>query len=237
VDTRNKAVVLLSGGLDSATVLAIAKAEGYAPYALSFRYGQRHSVEVEAAHRVAVALGAVDHVVAEIDLRMFGGSALTADIDVPHHDSAEDLDTSGIPITYVPARNTVFLSFALAWAETLDAGDVFIGVNALDYSGYPDCRPEYIAAYERMANLATKAGVEGRQRLRIHAPLIELTKAQTIQRGLALGVDYSLTHSCYDPRPGGLACGACDSCLLRARGFAEVGLTDPVLNAPAGATR
>lgn len=234
--TREKAVVLLSGGVDSATVLAIAKAEGYAPYALSFRYGQRHGVEVEAARRVAAALGAAEHVVAEIDLRVFGGSALTADIDVPHHDSAEDVDTSEIPITYVPARNTVFLSFALAWAETLDASDVFIGVNALDYSGYPDCRPEYIAAYERMANLATKAGVEGRQRLRIHTPLIELTKAQTIERGLALGVDYSLTHSCYDPRPDGLACGTCDSCLLRGRGFAELGLTDPALEAPAGAT-
>jgi 7-cyano-7-deazaguanine synthase len=236
VGTREKAVVLLSGGVDSATVLAIAKAEGYAPYALSFRYGQRHGVEVEAARRVAAAQGAAAHVVAEIDLRVFGGSALTADIDVPHHDSAEDLDTSKIPITYVPARNTVFLSFALAWAETLDASDVFIGVNASDYSGYPDCRPEYIAAYERMANLATKAGVEGRQRLRIHTPLIELTKAQTIERGLALGVDYSLTHSCYDPRPDGLACGTCDSCLLRGRGFAELGLTDPGLDAPAGAT-
>lgn len=234
--TGEKAVVLLSGGVDSATVLAIAKAEGYAPYALSFRYGQRHSVEVEAARRVAAALGAAAHVVAEIDLRVFGGSALTAEIDVPHHDSAEELDTSEIPITYVPARNTVFLSFALAWAETLDASDVFIGVNALDYSGYPDCRPEYIAAYERMANLATKAGVEGRQRLRIHTPLIELTKAQTIERGLALGVDYSLTHSCYDPRLDGLACGTCDSCLLRGRGFTELGLTDPALEAPAGAT-
>ena len=232
--TGARAVVLLSGGLDSATVLAIAKAEGYAPYALSFRYGQRHSVELEAARRVATALGAVEHVVAEIDLRVFGGSALTADIDVPHHDSAEDLDTSEIPVTYVPARNTVFLSFALAWAETLEASDVFIGVNALDYSGYPDCRPEYIAAYERMANLATKAGVEGRQRLRIHTPLIELTKAQTIQRGLALGVDYSLTHSCYDPRPDGLACGTCDSCLLRGRGFAELGLADPALEASPG---
>lgn len=232
--TQEKAVVLLSGGVDSATVLAIAKAEGYAPYALSFRYGQRHSVEVEAARRVAGALGATEHVVAEIDLRVFGGSALTADIAVPHHESVEDLATSEIPITYVPARNTVFLSFALAWAETLDASDVFIGVNALDYSGYPDCRPEYIAAYERMANLATKAGVEGRQRLRIHTPLIELTKAQTIERGLALGVDYSLTHSCYDPRPDGLACGTCDSCLLRGRGFAELGLTDPALEVPAG---
>lgn len=232
---RQKAVVLLSGGLDSATVLAIARIEGYEPYALSFRYGQRHEVELEAAGRVAEALGAAQHVVADIDLRVFGGSALTADIDVPHHDRVEDLDSTEIPITYVPARNTVFLSFALAWAETLDSSDVFIGVNALDYSGYPDCRPEYIAAYERMANLATKAGVEGRQQLKIHTPLIELTKAQTIERGLELGVDYGLTHSCYDPRPDGRACGTCDSCLLRLRGFAELGLTDPALGSPAGA--
>ncbi|MGH4027281.1 MAG: 7-cyano-7-deazaguanine synthase QueC [Pseudonocardiaceae bacterium] len=233
--TGARAVVLLSGGLDSATVLAIAKAEGYDTYALSFQYGQRHGVELRAARRVAAALGAVEHVVAEIDLRVFGGSALTADIDVPHHGRVEDLDTDMIPVTYVPARNTVFLSFALAWAETLDAGDLFIGVNALDYSGYPDCRPEYIAAYEHMANLATKAGVEGRQQLRIHTPLIELTKAQTIQRGLALGVDFSLTHSCYDPQSGGSACGSCDSCLLRGRGFAELGLADPALAASAGA--
>ncbi len=222
------AVVLVSGGLDSATVLAIAIAEGYEPYALSFRYGQRHSVELEAAQRVASALGATRHVVADIDLRIFGGSALTDDIDVPHHDSAEELG-DGIPVTYVPARNTVFLSFALAWAETLGASDVFIGVNALDYSGYPDCRPEYIAAFEQMANLATKAGVEGRQRLKVHAPLIDSTKAQIIERGLALGVDYSLTHSCYDPDPSGRACGTCDSCLLRRRGFAELGLEDPAL--------
>jgi 7-cyano-7-deazaguanine synthase len=232
VDGR-PAVVLVSGGLDSATVLAIARARGYQPYALSFRYGQRHSVEVEAARRVASALGAVRHVVADIDLRVFGGSALTDDIDVPHHDSADELG-AGIPVTYVPARNTVFLAFALAWAETLGASDVFIGVNALDYSGYPDCRPEYIAAFEQMANLATKAGVEGRQRLKIHAPLIHLTKAQIIERGLALGVDYSLTHSCYDPDPAGRACGTCDSCLLRRRGFAELGLGDPALAGSAG---
>ncbi|HXP21727.1 MAG TPA: 7-cyano-7-deazaguanine synthase QueC [Streptosporangiaceae bacterium] len=231
---RQKAVVLVSGGLDSATVLAIARADGYEPYALSFRYGQRHDVELLAAERVAAALGAVSHVVAEIDLRVFGGSALTADIPVPHHDSADDLDTAGIPVTYVPARNTIFLSYALAWAETLAASDVFIGVNALDYSGYPDCRPEYIAAFERMASLATKAGVEGRQRLRIHAPLIELTKAQIIQRGLGLGVDYGLTHSCYDPSPSGRPCGTCDSCLLRSRGFAELGLPDPALAAFTG---
>ena len=221
------AVVLLSGGLDSTTVLAIAKAEGYTPYALSFRYGQRHTVELEAAQRVAAAQEVVRHVIADINLRAFGGSALTDDIAVPHHDSAEELE-DGIPVTYVPARNTVFLSFALAWAETLRSSDIFIGVNALDYSGYPDCRPEYISAYEKMANLATKAGVEGTQHLKIHTPLIDLTKAQTIQRGLDLGVDYSLTHSCYDPNEEGVSCGTCDSCLLRRRGFAELGLEDPV---------
>jgi 7-cyano-7-deazaguanine synthase len=232
--TQRKAVVLLSGGLDSATVLAMARAEGYEPYALSFKYGQRHEVELKAAKKVAEALGAAGHVVAEIDLRVFGGSALTADIDVPHHDTADDVDSGEIPITYVPARNTVFLSFALAWAETLGSSDVFIGVSAVDYSGYPDCRPEYIAAFEAMANLATKAGVEGLQHLRIHTPLIDLSKAQTIQAGLALGVDYSLTHSCYDPSPAGRACGTCDSCRLRGRGFAELGLTDPAIDTPAG---
>jgi 7-cyano-7-deazaguanine synthase len=226
--TDNPAVVLLSGGLDSTTVLAIARSQGYVPYALSFRYGQRHSVELDAARRVAAAQGVVRHVVADIDLRVFGGSALTDDIGVPHHASAEELGED-IPVTYVPARNTVFLSFALAWAETLECNDIFIGVNALDYSGYPDCRPEYIEAFERMANLATKAGVEGRQHLKIHAPLIELTKAQIIERGLALGVDYSLTHSCYDPDPEGGACGICDSCLLRRRGFAELSREDPAL--------
>lgn len=226
--TGRPAVVLLSGGLDSATVLAMARSEGYEPYALSFRYGQRHWVELEAAQRVAAAQGVLRHVVANIDLRMFGGSALTDDIDVPRHDSADDLG-GGIPVTYVPARNTVFLSFALAWAETLGASDLFIGVNALDYSGYPDCRPEYIAAFEQMANLATKAGVEGRQHLKIHAPLIELTKAQIIERGLALDVDYSLTHSCYDPDPAGRACRRCDSCLLRRRGFEQLGMEDPAL--------
>lgn len=222
------AVILLSGGLDSTTVLAIAKDEGFRPYALSFRYGQRHEVELAAARRVADAMGAACHVVADIDLRAFGGSALTADIDVPHHQSVDDLD-EGIPVTYVPARNTIFLSFALAWAETLEASDIFIGVNALDYSGYPDCRPEYIAAYEAMANLATKAGVEGRQHLRIHTPLIDLTKAQIIQRGVDLGVDYGLTHSCYDPDSDGRPCGTCDSCLLRQKGFADVGMDDPAL--------
>jgi 7-cyano-7-deazaguanine synthase len=227
------AVVLLSGGLDSTTVLAIAHAEGYVPHALSFRYGQRHDVELDAARRVADALGVADHVVADIDLRVFGGSALTAEISVPHHERAEDL-TDEIPITYVPARNTIFLSYALAWAEVLESSDMFIGVNALDYSGYPDCRPEYIRAYEQMANLATKAGVEGKQKLHIHTPLIELTKAQIIQRGLELGVDYSLTHSCYDPSSEGRACGTCDSCLLRRKGFAQVGLEDPALDPALG---
>jgi 7-cyano-7-deazaguanine synthase len=228
VTTSKPAVVLLSGGLDSATVLAIACAEGYTPYALSFRYGQRHSVELVAAGRVAEALGAMRHVVADIDLRVFGGSALTDDIPVPHHGGVDELGND-IPVTYVPARNTVFLSFALAWAETLGSSDVFIGVNALDYSGYPDCRPEYIRAYEQMANLATKAGVEGRQTLRIHTPLIDLTKAQIIERGLRLGVNYGLTHSCYDPDSQGRPCGTCDSCLLRQRGFGQLGITDPAL--------
>jgi len=220
------AVVLLSGGLDSATTLALARAERFAPYALSFRYGQRHAVELDAAARIAAALGAVEHVVIEIDLRRFGGSALTAEIDVPKDRPLEAMG-EGIPITYVPARNTIFLSYALAWAEVLGAQDIFIGVNALDYSGYPDCRPEFIAAYERMANLATKAGVEQESRLRIHTPLIALTKAQIIARGRALGVDYGLTVSCYDPAADGAACGHCDSCLLRAKGFAEAGVPDP----------
>jgi 7-cyano-7-deazaguanine synthase len=223
-----KAVVLLSGGLDSATVLAIAKSEGYQPYALSFSYGQRHSWELEAAKRVATAIGAEQHRIASIDLRAFGGSALTSDIAVPKGRADEEI-AHGIPITYVPARNTIFLSFALAWAEVLGASDIFIGVNALDYSGYPDCRPEFIAAYETMANLATKAGVEGRQRLKIHTPLLELTKAQIIQRGIELGVDYGLTSSCYDPSPEGVPCGQCDSCLLRQKGFREVGHEDPLL--------
>jgi 7-cyano-7-deazaguanine synthase len=222
------AVVLLSGGLDSTTALAVAKAEGFAPYALSFRYGQRHAVELDCAARIARAMGVEEHVVADIDLRRFGGSALTADLAVPKGRSTESMG-NGIPITYVPARNTVFLSFALAWAEVLGSSDIFIGVNALDYSGYPDCRPEYIAAFERMANLATAAGVEGRQHLQIHTPLIDLTKAQIIARGLALGIDYGLTSSCYDPDPDGRPCGQCDSCLLRAKGFAQVGRPDPLL--------
>jgi 7-cyano-7-deazaguanine synthase len=224
---RPTAVVLLSGGLDSATVLAIARSEGYAPAALSFRYGQRHAIELAAARRVAQSQGVARHVVIDIDLRIFGGSALTADIAVPKRASTDEI-TSDIPITYVPARNTVFLSFALAFAETLGTGDIFLGVNALDYSGYPDCRPEYIAAYEAMANLATKAAVEKQYRVNLHAPLIRLTKAQIIRRGLDLGVDYSLTSSCYDPDPSGAACGRCDSCLLRLKGFAESGVPDPI---------
>jgi 7-cyano-7-deazaguanine synthase len=225
--TKPPAVVLLSGGLDSTTVLAMARAQGFETFALSFRYGQRHIHEIAAAETVARQLGASKHVVAQIDLREFGGSALTADIDVPKGRSPSDM-SHGIPVTYVPARNTVFLSFALAWAETLGSSDIFIGVNALDYSGYPDCRPEYIAAYETMANLATKAGVEGTQKLKIHTPLISLTKAQIIQEGLKLGVDYSHTSSCYDPGPDGRPCGACDSCLLRAKGFTEAGVKDPL---------
>lgn len=222
------AVVLLSGGLDSSTVLALARERGFAPHALSFRYGQRHVHELVAAEAVVRTLGAAQHVVAQIDLRDFGSSALTADIDVPKGRSAHAM-AAGIPITYVPARNTVFLSFALAWAETLGASDIFIGVNALDYSGYPDCRPEYIAAYEAMANLATKAGVEGTLKLKIHAPLIHMSKAQIIQEGMRLGVNYAQTSSCYDPGPDGQPCGACDSCVLRAKGFAEAGVADPLL--------
>ncbi|HEY3413882.1 MAG TPA: 7-cyano-7-deazaguanine synthase QueC [Armatimonadota bacterium] len=221
-----RAVVLLSGGLDSTTTLAIAKNEGFEPYALTFRYGQRHACEIDAARRIAVQLGAAQHVVAEIDLREFGGSALTDDIDVPKgRDTAAMAD--GIPITYVPARNTVFLSFALAWAEVLGASDIFIGVNALDYSGYPDCRPEFIEAYQAMANLATRAGVKGGSRLTIHTPLIQMSKADIIRTGLSLGVDYAGTSSCYDPSPDGAACGECDSCLLRKKGFTEAGLPDP----------
>lgn len=227
------AVVLLSGGLDSTTVLAIAHDQGFRCHALSFRYGQRHVVELESASRVAEEFGVAEHVVADIDLRLFGGSALTAAIDVPKHDDADDLG-EGIPVTYVPARNTIFLSFAVAWAEVLESSDIFLGVNALDYSGYPDCRPEYVAAYEVMANLATKQGVEGR-RLTIHTPLIELTKADIIRTGSALGVDYALTTSCYDPDSNGLACGHCDSCLLRRRGFEQAGVADPTRYQPQAA--
>jgi 7-cyano-7-deazaguanine synthase len=218
------AVVLLSGGLDSATTLAIARHKRHETHALSFRYGQRHATELDAAAKVAASLGAAEHVIADIDLRVFGGSALTDDIAVPHHGSTDDLP-DGIPVTYVPARNTVFLSYALAWAEVLGARDIFVGVNVLDYSGYPDCRPEYIAAFERMANLATKAATEDGRRLRIRTPLISSTKAEIIEIGLSLGVDYSLTWSCYEG--GARPCGTCDSCLIRQHGFAESGMEDP----------
>lgn len=217
------AVVLLSGGLDSAVTLAIAKRDGFEPHALSFDYGQRHRIEMEAAKRVGESLGVSDHRFAHIDLRVFGGSALTADIAVPSHDCGGD----EIPITYVPARNTIFLSYALAFAEVIDARDIFIGVNAVDYSGYPDCRPEFLRAFEHLAALATKAGVGG-TRFHIHAPLLELSKADIIREGDKLGIDFSLTHSCYDPGNDGAACGRCDSCQLRLRGFAEAGITDPV---------
>ncbi len=225
ISPAKKAVCLLSGGLDSSTCLALARRDGYACYALSFDYGQRHSVELEAAARVAQAIGVERHIVARIGLDAFGGSALTADIDVPKGRPADEM-SHGIPITYVPARNTIFLSFALAWAEVLESSDIFIGVNALDYSGYPDCRPEFIEAYERMANLATKAGVEGRTHLKIHTPLLELSKAGIVKLAQELGLDFSLTHSCYDPDPSGRPCGQCDSCLLRAKGFQEAGIED-----------
>jgi 7-cyano-7-deazaguanine synthase len=220
-----RTVVLLSGGVDSTTTLAVARQRGFETYALTFRYGQRHAAEVEAARRVAKALGVVRHEVLAIDLRAFGGSALTDDIAVPKDRLVGDIG-SGIPVTYVPARNTIFLSYALAWAEVLGARDIFIGVSEVDYSGYPDCRPEYIGAYERMANLATKAGVEG-HKLKIHTPLIHLTKAEIVAEGTALGVDFSLTLSCYDPTPDGAACGRCDACLLRRRGFEQAGVADP----------
>lgn len=223
-----KAVILLSGGLDSATVLAIARSEGYELYPLSFRYGQRHERELAAAERVARASGAAErHLVIAFDLRAIGGSALTDAIDVPKSRSAGEI-AHGIPVTYVPARNTIFLSFGLAYAEKIGAGDIFFGANQLDYSGYPDCREEYIRAFEAMANLATKAGVEGKTRMRIHTPLIRMTKAEIIRRGLALGVDYALTWSCYDPAAGGRACGKCDSCQLRLKGFKEAGVEDPI---------
>ncbi len=226
-DRMRKAVVLLSGGLDSATVLSIAKEEGFELYALTILYGQRHQIEGEAARRVAAALGVAKHVEETIDLRAFGGSALTAEIDVPKGRDEATMAV-GIPITYVPARNTVFLALALAWAEAINAFDIFVGVNCVDYSGYPDCRPEFLDVFERLANLATRAGVEGTGKFRVHAPLIKLTKDQIIERGLALGVDYGLTHSCYDPSPEGRACGRCDSCLLRLAAFSRLGLTDPI---------
>lgn len=219
--------MLLSGGLDSTTMLAIARAEGFEPYAMTFRYGQRHALEIEAARRVAAAFEVPDHVVVDIDLRTFGGSALTTDVAVPRGRTAREMG-HGIPVTYVPARNTIFLSFALAWAEVLEAGDIFIGVNAIDYSGYPDCRPEYVEAFERLANLATRGGVEGTNPVRIQAPLLHLTKQQIVERGIALGVDYALTTSCYDPDAAGRACGHCDACTLRLQGFAQAGTPDPI---------
>jgi 7-cyano-7-deazaguanine synthase len=226
MDSARKAVVLSSGGIDSTTAMAIARYEGFKIYSLSFFYGQRHAFELQAAQKVANAIGVTEHRVINIDLKQIGGSSLTDDIDVPKNRGEQEM-TRGIPVTYVPARNTIFLSFALAWAEVLKSSDIFIGVNAIDYSGYPDCRPEYIDAFERMANLATKAGVEGAANIRIRTPLIHLTKAQIIQKGMDLGVDFRLTHSCYDPSPQGLACGKCDSCFLRRKGFKEAGATDP----------
>jgi 7-cyano-7-deazaguanine synthase len=217
------AICLLSGGLDSATAMAVARRDGFDCHALSFDYGQRHRIELEAASRLANSFRAAQHLVVPIDLRLFGGSALTADIDVPKSGLS-----AGIPVTYVPARNTVFLAFALAWAEVLGASDIFIGVNAIDYSGYPDCRPEFIEAFERLANLATKAGVEGRTKMKIHTPLIQLSKCAIIRLGVELGVDFSLTHSCYDPDQNGRPCGLCDSCRLRLQGFAQAGLKDPL---------
>ena len=226
MNSDRKAVVLSSGGIDSTAAMAIAKHEGFKIYSLSFFYGQRHAFELEAARRVAKAIGVTEHLVINIDLKQIGGSSLTDDIEVPKDRDEQEM-TRGIPVTYVPARNTIFLSFALSWAEVLRSSDIFIGVNAIDYSGYPDCRPEYIDAFERMANLATKAGVEGTIKIRIRTPLIRLTKAEIIQKGLDLGVDFALTHSCYDPSPQGLACGKCDSCFLRRKGFKEAGATDP----------
>ncbi len=226
MDNDRKAVVLSSGGIDSTTALALAMKEGFEVYALSFDYGQRHRCELEAARRVVAHLGARQHVVAKIDLRAFGGSALTADIEVPKGRDILEM-SSGIPVTYVPARNTIFLSFALGWCEVIGAQDIFIGVNAIDYSGYPDCRPEFIKAFEHLAKLATKAGVEGTARYQVHAPLIRMRKAEIIKTGIDAGVDFGLTHSCYDPIADGLACGACDSCILRRRGFAEAGVPDP----------
>ena len=223
---EKKAIVLLSGGIDSTTTLAIAKSQGYEVYAMSFRYGQRHALEFERAEQIAASMGVKKHTVVDIDLQSFGGSALTDNIEVPRDRSQEEMGT-GIPVTYVPARNTIFLSFALAWAETLEADTIFIGVNALDYSGYPDCRPEYIEAYQRMADLATKTGVEGKTQLKIQTPLILMTKAEIVRKGTELGVDYGLTLSCYDPDIQGRACGTCDSCLLRKKGFIEAGISDP----------
>ena len=237
MSSSRKAVVLLSGGLDSTTVLAIAQSQGFVAHAMTFRYGQRHEIEIDAAKKIAAQRGVEKHVITDIDLRVFGGSALTSNIDVPKGRSLDEMG-HGIPVTYVPARNTIFLSFALAWAEVLGSSDIFIGVNALDYSGYPDCRPEYIEAYQRMANLATKAGIEGTQKLKIHTPLISLSKAQIIKKGMELRVDYSQTSTCYDPSPDGAACGRCDACQLRLKGFAENRIADPaVYQHSAGKTR
>ena len=222
-----KAVILLSGGLDSATTLAIAQNDGFTPYGLTFSYGQRHQFEIGASQKIAEACNLTDHIITEIDLRAFGGSALTDDIDVPK-DRSESIMSESIPVTYVPARNTIFLSFALAWAEVLQSNDIFLGVNSMDYSGYPDCRPEYIQSFQTMANLATKAGVDGDQSITIHTPLISMTKGEIISKGLELGVDYSLTHSCYDPDKAGYACGRCDSCRIRLKGFQETGTADPI---------
>lgn len=228
MESERTAVVLLSGGLDSTTTLAIAKSLGYEIYALTFRYGQRHGSEIECAKRIAARMGVAEHIIVDIDLRQFGGSALTADIDVPKSRGADEIG-AGIPITYVPARNTIFLSFALAWAEALGVSHIFIGVNAIDYSGYPDCRPEFIEAFQSMANLATKAGVEGGTRFSIHTPLISMTKAEIIECGTRLGVDYSLTITCYDPSPDGRSCGECDACILRRAGFINAGIPDPTI--------
>ena len=222
-----KAVILLSGGLDSATTLAIAQNDGFTPYGLTFSYGQRHQFEIGASQKISKAYNLTDHIITEIDLRSFGGSALTDNIDVPK-DRSESTMSGSIPVTYVPARNTIFLSFALAWAEVLQSNDIFLGVNSMDYSGYPDCRPEYIQSFQTMANLATKAGVDGDQSITIHTPLISMTKGEIIRKGLALGVDYSLTHSCYDPDKAGNACGRCDSCRIRLKGFQESGTADPI---------
>ncbi|MEE8431497.1 MAG: 7-cyano-7-deazaguanine synthase QueC [Candidatus Desulfatibia sp.] len=227
ISINKRAVVLSSGGLDSTTVMAIAKHEGFELYSLSFHYGQRHSFELEAARKMAEVFGVQEHMVINIDLKKIGGSALTDDIEVPK-DGTEESMAAEIPVTYVPARNTIFLAYALAWAEVLQSSDIFIGVNAIDYSGYPDCRPEYIEAFQRMANLATKAGVQGTSQIKIHTPLINMTKAQIIQKGIKLGIDYALTHSCYDPSSQGLACGRCDSCIVRLKGFKAAGIKDPI---------
>ncbi len=233
MESQPKAVVLLSGGLDSATALFEAKAAGFDCQALTVRYGQRHAVEIEAARKIAQSAGVARHIEIEIDLRAFGGSALTDDLDVPR-DRSDEAIAQGIPITYVPARNTVFLSIALAWAEAMGAFDIFIGVNCVDYSGYPDCRPEFLQAFERLANLATRAGVEGEGRYRIHAPLLRLDKVEIIRRGLQLGVDYAMTHSCYDPTPDGISCGSCDACRIRRTAFDRIGMADPIRYADAG---